>query len=382
MKFTARYLKRVLKKIKNPFKKLRIFLKSQLGWLDELQILPYIGFGNEKKIFVKGHVLEAKALAKPKNNHSMWQNALAMLKRYSSDEIPGVKVKAIIGGYEVITETNFDGSFNFEIDVNFKIPENENWHKIRFELLDDISKEKRKVTAEGECMILNKASSFGIISDIDDTFLVSHSTQLSKKLRLMLFKNASTRMPFEGVSAFYQALHKINHRDVFNPIFYVSSSEWNLYDLLVDFCTFHGIPKGPFLLKSIKKGLGELVQSGGETHQHKLEKISHILEVYHDLNFILIGDSGQRDAEIYQQITEVFPSQINAIYIRDVKKNRHKQVKKIAQEVSSRGIDMLLVKDTQEAAEHAIAQGYIKKEELIEIIHQKEKDKTKDMPFV
>src|SRR5690606_25786914 len=109
-------------------------------------------------------------------------------------------------------------------------------------------------------------SQLGIISDIDDTILISHSTSLIKKLRLMLLKNASTRLPFEGVAAFYRALHRGINSNCLNPLFYVSSSEWNLYDLLIDFCNHQHIPKGTFMLHDLKVGILKLFKSGRGKH--------------------------------------------------------------------------------------------------------------------
>ena len=73
---------------------------------------------------------------------------------------------------------------------------------------------------------------FGVISDIDDTVLVSHVTSPFKMALVSLFGNAHTRSPFPGVAEFYQALQGGVGGAEQNPIFYVSSSPWNFYDLL------------------------------------------------------------------------------------------------------------------------------------------------------
>ena len=81
-----KYFKPVYKGIKRPFKLLKIFLKQKAGWLDVPKILPYKGYGNERNVFIEGMVIEDKGLAKPKDNQRFWQNILATLKRFSSDE--------------------------------------------------------------------------------------------------------------------------------------------------------------------------------------------------------------------------------------------------------------------------------------------------------
>ena len=67
--------------------------------------------------------------------------------------------------------------------------------------------------------------------------------------KLTLLHNAHTRLPFEGVAGFYQALQRGRDGEAYNPVFYVSNSPWNLYDLLEDFLDVHGIPRGPLLLR-------------------------------------------------------------------------------------------------------------------------------------
>jgi phosphatidate phosphatase APP1 len=254
----------------------------------------------------------------------------------------------------------------------------ENQHQIKLELLDQVCNHKEKVVTFAEVLLLEKKdSAYGIVSDIDDTILVSHSTRFFKKLRLMLFKNAHTRLPFEGIAGFYRALERGPKGECHNPIFYVSSSQWNLYDLLSDFLEYRKIPKGLLLLQEyepVKLKRLFKAKNAFDKHAHKLDKIRSIMETYPYLNFILIGDSGQRDAEIYREITAQFPGRILAIYIRDVRKSRVKKVLVLGNELNAKGIDMLLIKDTVLAARHALKAGFISSDCLADVVLEKEKD--------
>ncbi|MBA3900704.1 MAG: hypothetical protein H0X62_10930, partial [Bacteroidetes bacterium] len=231
----------------NPARKLKLWLKQKFGWLGVPVIIPYSGYGNHEKAFFIGCVSEDKGLAKPEQTHSKWENFIAMAKRFTSDEIPGVKVKATMLGMEQVSLTGHKGIFRFEFNFkneNISFPEDP-WVNVKFELLDQVSEEQLKTEATGKILLLKPGdSSYGVISDIDDTILVSHSTNFIQKIRLMLFKNAYTRLPFEGVAGFYRALHKGYQGNCHNPIFYVSSSQWNLFDLLQDFCDIRRIPQG------------------------------------------------------------------------------------------------------------------------------------------
>ena len=208
---------------------------------------------------------------------------------------------------------------------------------------------------------------------MDDTILQTDATNLLTAARLTFLENARTRQPFEGVSAFYRALQSGPDGKKMNPIFYVSSSPWNLYDLLTEFMAHNDIPVGPLMLQDF--GLEPDVIIHADHLEHKMAKIKRTLEFYDDLPFVLIGDSGQHDPEIYQEVVRTFPGRIKAIYIRDVSLDeRDAQVKSIADQLKG-DVEMLLVPDSNAAAEHAASIGLIARETKPEVEEAVEEDK-------
>lgn len=305
-----------------------------------------------------------------------------MLSRYISSPIPDVRVEISFFDQDQVVVTDEEGFFEaiFLFDVPLKV---NGWQKVKYKVLDQIVDEQEEMEVEDEVYVLEENSSYGVISDVDDTILISHATKILKKFRLILTKNSKTRLPFTGVAAFYKALHTGKKEHVTNPIFYVSSSEWNLYDFLEDFCQVRNIPKGPFLLQDLKVGLWDLIKSGGGSHYHKLEKIRHLLAVFKDIPFILIGDSGQRDSLLYAEITRQFPHRVKAIYIRNVSKSRENdRVNNLAQELKEHEVDMLLVSNTADAARHAFKKGLITKEELKHVIRETYEEKHRPSSLV
>ena len=189
-----------------------------------------------------------------------------------------------------------------------------------------------------------------------------------------------TRLPFEGVAAFYNALRCGTVDGAFNPIYYVSSSPWNLYDLIVDFFVVRGIPLGPLFL--IDRGIDPNKLIVPSHHEHKTAAIQELLNTHPELPFILIGDSTQKDPEIYHEIVQKNPSRILTVYIRDVTGDRRdKQVQAIITQVTDLGTEMLFVKDTLGASLHAIEKGYIKPEKLPEIEEERNEDKQAPTPL-
>jgi phosphatidate phosphatase APP1 len=241
--------------------------------------------------------------------------------------------------------------------------------------MDTIVEDQPVIESTGSVLMVHRKPQFMVISDVDDTFLISHSTRILKKVRLMLFKNAITRLPFPGVVEFYQALQVGGREKTFNPIFYVSSSERNLYDLLYAFCEYHEIPKGPLLLRDMQTSLRKLIFAGGGDHLHKLKKIRSLLRVFPDIPVILIGDSGQRDPEIYLNVVKENPGRVKGIYIRNIgRKRKLENVRQIAHELEKMNVDMILASDTAEAAHHAAEHGFIDARFLPNLRAAKEKD--------
>jgi phosphatidate phosphatase APP1 len=351
-------LSSVYHKFPDPFKFLKVVLKKKLGWLGVPMILPYMAYGNEEKLIITGAVIEDKGLSKPTSKQSLWSNMLAMIKRYSGDELAGVKVKIAYNGIEKTVQTNEKGIFHTIIPNSSGYSPEKEWQTIRYTLADQIIEDQGLIEAIGDLQIINPQASYIVVSDIDDTVLVSHSTSFFRKLRLMLFKNAMTRMPLAGVPFFYRALVESDQQGS-KPIFYVSASEWNLYDLLTDFFEYQELPKGPLMLSEYKTKLFRLWRSGNKA-QHKQSVITQLFERFYDRSFILIGDSGQKDPEIYLRILEMFPTRVKAIYIRYTgRKKKNKRLVRLTEESESLGAEMVIVHSTDEAVGHAVKKGFI-----------------------
>lgn len=370
MKFILR-IAGILRRIVMTIKVAKYRFKKAAGLLSKPIIQPYYGYGNQHRVFVHGRVVENNVLSKPLDKYRTWDNMIALYKRYVSDYIPNVHVSISLNGQRQIVCSDKLGYFETIFPLNGEaLPEG--WMKAEIRLLDKVVKrQKKQATAIGRILVSDSNSQFGIISDVDDTILVSRATRFVKKIRLLLLKNAHTRLPFEGVAAFYQALQKGGNGKYFNPIFYVSSSSWKLYDLLVNFCKVKGIPRGPFFLRSSR--LDQYKFLGSLHRDHKLRQIEKIMSMYPDLKFILIGDSGQKDPEIYTQAVTDFPGRVEAIFIRDVtKKKRDIAIQKISEQVfESAGVELVYIENSSEAAKYALNKGYITRECAKDVIREK-----------
>jgi phosphatidate phosphatase APP1 len=220
-----------------------------------------------------------------------------------------------------------------------------------------------------------------VISDIDDTVVQTGATHWLRAARGALLGNAYTRLPFPGVAAFYRALRAGADGRAANPFFYVSSSPWNLYDVLAQLIELHGIPAGPLLLRDW--GLSREARPFGH-RTHKLAAIRAVAETFPELPLMLIGDSGQEDPEIYHEVVGLFPGRVAAIYIRNVSPgaDRVEAIRALAEKVLAAGSALVLAEDTVAAARHAAAHGWIAAASLPAVVANKEKDEPVPTPAV
>lgn len=341
-------------------------LRVRSGAGRKLQVLPYISYGNDERFFLKGRVLREKepCLLEEEN---IWTAILATYRRINTYEVPFARVRATCGSESLETIADDEGFYSCEIT---NPGPGDLWREVQFEVLENSGKEPAGAT--GQVMVPEPEASFGVISDIDDTVIVSHAANLLCLAKTVFLQNARERIAFPGVAAFYRALTQPAPGNR-NPIFYVSSGPWNLYDLVLDFFELNSIPRGPVFLQDYGFDRGKFLYRSHT--EHKMEQITQIMNAYPKMPFVLIGDSGQHDPEVYSQVLTQTPNRIKAIYIRDVSGDvRDAQIVKLAQRVAEQGGDLRLVSDSTEAASHAVAAGLISASELPAIRGEVTKD--------
>lgn len=321
--------------------------KRRIGKLDLIRMEIFLAFGNKQEVYVKGRVIEGYKQSRPTDKKSVLQNILASIRRYAGSSIPDARVRLAYLGMEEVLISNKEGLF--ETRLFMQAPNNSAADIAILTLIEDEGIKAEEQTIRVPITRISDQHTTGIISDIDDTIIISHATSLGKKLWLSVSKNAYTRRPFPGVSDFYSLLTEHGKY----PVFYVSSSDWNLFDLIQDFLHYRKIPKGPLLLKDPHVNLGNIWKSGGGNHDHKLEKISLIMSLFPNLKFILIGDSGQHDPELYTEIIGKFPNRVKAVYIRKIKTVDTKRENLLNR--YSPEIPIAWITDSKEAIAHAKA---------------------------
>lgn len=342
------------------------------GLQKPLQIKCYNGYGNRDFVRIGGRVLVQRDLPKTGASDSAWKNFLNSSRNWFTDEVPGARLQARFQEKIVDIKADEEGYFLAEIPFDPPGSGSELWAEVELTLLDPV--DDLPVTAQATAQVPGVGCEFGVISDIDDTVMHTGATDLFSMVKNTLLGNAHTRVVFNGVSALYAALARGIDGRGRNPFFYVTSSPWNLYDLITQVFEIRNIPRGTLFMKDWGIDEDKFIKSGH--HTHKKEAITDVLEFYPELNFILIGDSGQEDPEIYTDILTEFPDRILALYIRDVTDGpRDAAVQALGEKAREQNVDLILTEESLAIAEHAVGKGYIRKSELPAVAGQQQADR-------
>ncbi len=364
----------------NEFDALRWRFHTAMGGLGPVIIQAYTGYGTAERMYLKGRVLEDRHIQEATDRDKIWNNLVNMYKRADSHEVPHAQVAVRFQGQAQTVTADEEGFFEAWITPTQPLPTGKVWHEVELELIAPLPEHQPKpIRTMGTVFVPLPSAQFVVISDIDDTVLRTDMAHLLHMARSVFLGNARTRLPFPGVAALYRALFAGAGGQEYNPLFYVSSSPWNLYDLLAQFFHLHHIPVGPVLFLR-DWGLTEHEMLPVHNKNYKLKVIQQMLAFYPRLPFILLGDSGQEDPEIYTQIVDENPRRVLAVYIRNVSKDgtRPEAIRALAKKVIETGSALVLADDSYDIGKHAAEHGYLNPAALEDIHQDKEKDETPD----
>jgi phosphatidate phosphatase APP1 len=152
----------------------------------------------------------------------------------------------------------------------------------------------------------------GVISDVDDTIMVTQAPSLVKAAYNLLLLNPRKKVPVPSMNLLFTRI-----ADMFPdaPFFYLSTSPWNVESSIRHLIMNHGFPEGPLLLRDLDPRPKTFIPSGV---QHKLEFAEQLMADFPDMKFILIGDDGQKDPTTYATIARRYPGRVLAIAIRQL----------------------------------------------------------------
>lgn len=273
--------------------------KASASWLPAPT--GFTGYGSTSRARVVGRVLMADPEAQAPS--SRLQRGY---RQFLTTPVPDIPVTVSLGARTVHTRTDDQGYVVALIADHGCQP---GWH----DALLTVPLCARPARAP-VCVIADDVT-HGVISDIDDTIMV---TQLPRAL-LAAWNSwvlrATNRRPVDGMAEFLRAA-----RGPGEPVFYVSTGAWNTYGMLHDFMLRHGFPTGPMLLTDWGPTPTALFRSGPE---HKRVQLRNLLIDFPRITWTLVGDDGQHDPMIYSNLVAEHPGRVKLVALRELTAPQH-----------------------------------------------------------
>jgi phosphatidate phosphatase APP1 len=269
------------------------------GWLRKRgwspTVVPYTGYGAPGWVRVMGRVM----VSRPDEGRPRKPGKVRGWRSFTTVSAKDAPVTVEVAGqrHETVADR---GGF---IDTVVKADLEPGWRTVRISSGDSLP-------VEAPVRVVDPAARFGVVSDIDDTVMV---TALPRPLlaawnTFVLDEHARTAVP--GMAVLYERLTTANPAA---PVFYLSTGAWNVAPALNRFLSRHLYPPGPLLLTDWGPQRDRFFRSG---KAHKLAALKRMAGELPWVRWLLIGDDGQHDPEIYRTFAETHPDHVAAVAIR------------------------------------------------------------------
>ena len=311
----------------------------------DFRIECYLGHGGTEGVVVRGRVVDDPEPSEAVEGEQVHQAVHRVLRHFVTGELPGVPLRVTVGDATAETATDGDGYFRLTLHpdpATLVSP----WTTGTVELAGDYRGLTGPRSAPVEVLVPAPEARFGIVSDVDDTVLQTGVQRLGQMLRQTFTGSALTRTSFPGAPELYRDL-----AGAANPVFYVSSSPWNLHAFLVAFLRHQRLPLGPVLLRDLLGTAGGREQKGG--------RIEEILRLHPDLPFVLMGDSGEKDPQVYAEIVRDHPRRVLAVYIREVRLDPGDGRVEEVSDAWDHDVPFVLAADSDVVRRHAVSLGLL-----------------------
>lgn len=280
-------------------------LLRRLGWQES--VVAHTGFGTTKQVRIL-----ARLVLRPPSSLGIIQAAEDLLARrgwrnFITAVQPNAHATIVIGNQRVPVRSDRGGY----LDVRVQNPGLEpGWHTVQI----DGDNGSSTIT---NVQVIADDETFGIVSDIDDTVI---STWLPRPLvaawnSFIITEQARQAVP--GMARLYQQL-LADHPGA--PIVFVSTGAWNTYAFMTRFMKRHGVPAGAMLLTDWGPTNTGWFRSGPE---HKRTCLRELARDLPNIKWLLVGDDGQHDPDLYAEFARLQPDHVRAIAIRELSPGQH-----------------------------------------------------------
>ena len=311
----VRIFRRIVTGVFSLWAKISTTIVTNLNWRQQVE--PYVGYGTSNFSRLICRTVYEPLRRQPGALMRGWRGMLAV-------PAPKVKVKLSIDGVpvetvQVGTSEVYDRVDRFrERSIDYAVSDSAGY----LDLVADRALEpgihhvsyqvEGRHAVNSNLFTIAPGTRVGMISDVDDTIMITQAPTLWKAAYNLLLLNPQKRASVPGMAVLFNRI-----ADIFPdaPFFYLSTSPWNVESSIRHFIENYGFPDGPLLLRDLDPRPKTFIPSGV---QHKLEYAEQLMGDFPDMKFILIGDDGQKDPTTYATIAKRYPGRVLAIGIRQL----------------------------------------------------------------
>jgi phosphatidate phosphatase APP1 len=276
---------------------------------DKIEV--YGCYGNSRHIIINGRLFDSKEKQIHSLEDGFFTNLKNKLAQIFNDEKENEPITITIGRYRYQIESDDEGYYNFEATTELDYFQQN--QKI------DISINKDKTVTSCNAFIPTKTSQIGVISDFDDTLIISEVTDKINLIKNLLFKNYKQRVLTKEVKEKIQEIITDDKK----ALFILTGSPKQLQKSIHNFLDHHDFPKRTVITKQLNGDNSDPIL---DQIEYKYAKIQKLILLYPQIKWVLIGDSGEKDKEVYSKIRKAYPHQIEAIYIRNVENGKIRKI--------------------------------------------------------
>jgi phosphatidate phosphatase APP1 len=257
-------------------------------------VIPFIGYGDPEWVRVLGRVVLRKPGAPPMDrftNIRGWRSFLSI-------PVNSVEVTVVAGDQRLMIRSDRGGVIDAAITVGLE----PGWRSIRLAIGGD--------DVEASVFIVERRCEFGIVSDVDDTVMVTALPRPLLAAWNTFVLDEHARRPVAGMAVLYT---RMLHAHPGTPIVYLSTGAWNVAPTLTRFFERNLYPRGALLLTDWGPTHDRWFRSGPE---HKAQNLERLATEFPTVRWLLVGDDGQHDERIYGEFAAAHPENVTAVAIR------------------------------------------------------------------
>ena len=265
----------------------------------------HMAYAYENQLLIEGRMVQKRNIREPAKDDSRIRNLKRSAKQFFNDEADDELIWLGFGKDSWFVRTDDEGYFRLDVRTSEAL--NSGWH--------DVRAYGKNAAETGKVLVVSKENTLGLISDLDDTIIVSEVLKKRRLLSNTFLKNPLQRKTFPRMAELYQQFVRARKEPESAPIFYLSASPRQLSRGINAFLQHNKFPQGVLITKRLDNN------SLFDQRTYKIREIQEIFSRLPDIRFILVGDDGEKDPEIYQEIREKYPDRVEAIWIRQVNKS-------------------------------------------------------------